>query len=168
MSRMLGAPLGGTTRGGQYGVESLAFSLITPPNGIGGGGSCFPSSVTVAPGEPGTPVICCAETLVEPKPAMISRASTVKVGTVFWRRAFIGRCPPSSIVSKLDQSCAANSFHCSFGAALHVPSRPWQPGTGRPRPAQSVVIPNHPILASRSTRSPGRQSAWPSYPLKTP
>ena len=36
------------------------LSLITPPNGSGGGGSCFPSSVTVALGEPGTPVICWA------------------------------------------------------------------------------------------------------------
>src|ERR1700674_2344792 len=60
MSRMLGAPLGGTTRGGHHGFESLALSLITPPNFIGGGGSCFPSSVTVALGEPGTPVICWA------------------------------------------------------------------------------------------------------------
>src|SRR6202167_6127439 len=60
MSRMLGAPLGGTTRGGHHGVESLALSLITPPNGIGGGGSCFPSSVIVALGAPGTPLICWA------------------------------------------------------------------------------------------------------------
>ena len=58
MSRMLGAPLGGTTRGGHHGVESLALSLITPPNGIGGGGSCLPSSATVALAEPGVPVIC--------------------------------------------------------------------------------------------------------------
>src|SRR5205809_7718614 len=58
MSRMLGAPLGGTTRGGQYGLESVAASLITPPNGIGGGGICFPSMVTVASGEPGVPLIC--------------------------------------------------------------------------------------------------------------
>jgi hypothetical protein len=34
--------------------------LITPPNFIGGGGSCFPSSVIVALGEPGTPLICWA------------------------------------------------------------------------------------------------------------
>ena len=60
MSSTLGAPLGGTTRGGQYGLESLALSLITPPNGSGGGGSCFPSMVTVALGEPGVPVICWA------------------------------------------------------------------------------------------------------------
>src|SRR6266567_4252263 len=58
MSRMLGAPLGGTTRGGQYGLESVAASLITPPKGIGGGGICFPSMVTVASGEPGVPLIC--------------------------------------------------------------------------------------------------------------
>src|ERR1700738_4816346 len=57
MSRMLGAPLGGTTRGGQYGVESKALSLITPPNFPGGGGSCSPLMVVVALGEPGVPVI---------------------------------------------------------------------------------------------------------------
>src|SRR5450631_1812512 len=61
MRRTFGAPLGGTTLGGQYGVDSVAVSLITPPNGSGGGGSCFPSIVTVALGEPGTPVICWAE-----------------------------------------------------------------------------------------------------------
>src|SRR5437762_13546335 len=58
MSRMLGAPLGATTRGGQYGLESLTLSLITPPNGMGGGGICFPSIVTVALGAPGVPLIC--------------------------------------------------------------------------------------------------------------
>src|SRR6266516_4305360 len=58
MRRMLGAPLGGTARGGQYVLESVALSLITPPNGIGGGGICFPSIVTVASGEPGVPLIC--------------------------------------------------------------------------------------------------------------
>ena len=54
--RTLGAPLGGTTRGGHQGLESLELSLITPPNFGGGGGSCFPSMVVVALGEPGTPV----------------------------------------------------------------------------------------------------------------
>src|SRR5713101_6532329 len=58
MRRMLGAPLGGTTRGGHHGLESVAASLITPPNGIGGGGICFPSIVTVALGSPGVPLIC--------------------------------------------------------------------------------------------------------------
>src|SRR5512139_3131243 len=56
----LGAPLGGTTVGGHQGFESLASSLMTPPNFGGGGGSCLPSIVMVALGEPGTPVICCA------------------------------------------------------------------------------------------------------------
>src|SRR5208283_3258213 len=60
MSRTLGAPLGGTTRGAHQGVESLALSLMTPPNLGGGGGSCFPSSVVVALGEPRTPVTCWA------------------------------------------------------------------------------------------------------------
>src|SRR5882762_9451498 len=60
MRRMLGAPLGGTTRGGQYGVESKALSLTTPPNFIGGAGICFPSIVTVALGAPGVPLICWA------------------------------------------------------------------------------------------------------------
>ena len=58
MSSTFGAPLGGTTLGGQYGFESLASSLITPPNLDGGAGSCFPSIVVVALGEPGVPVIC--------------------------------------------------------------------------------------------------------------
>src|SRR5213596_1446782 len=61
MRRMLGAPLGGTTSGGQYGLESVAASFITPPNGMGGGGICFPSIVTVASGEPGVPLICWAQ-----------------------------------------------------------------------------------------------------------
>ena len=55
ISSTLGAPFGGTTRGGHQGVDAVAASLITPPNLIGGGGSCFPSSVTVALGEPSTP-----------------------------------------------------------------------------------------------------------------
>ena len=60
MSSTLGAPLGGTTRGAHHGFDCEAFSLITPPNFGSGGGSCFPSIVVVAPGEPGVPVICCA------------------------------------------------------------------------------------------------------------
>ena len=60
MSSTLGAPLGGTTRGAHQAFDSEAFSLITPPNFGSGGGSCFPSMVVVALGEPGTPVICWA------------------------------------------------------------------------------------------------------------
>jgi hypothetical protein len=58
MSRTLGAFFGGTTRGGHQGVDSVAFSLITPPNCGSGGGSCFPLMVVVALGEPGVPVVC--------------------------------------------------------------------------------------------------------------
>src|SRR5262245_23360015 len=73
MSRMLGAPFGGTTRGGQYGLESTALSLITPPNFGSGGGSCFPLIVVVALGDPGSPVVCiCAE---EGATAMTAAAS---------------------------------------------------------------------------------------------
>ena len=55
MSKMLGAPFGGTTRGGHQAFDSEALSLITPPNFESGGGSCFPLMVVVALGEPGTP-----------------------------------------------------------------------------------------------------------------
>src|SRR3954471_16138860 len=61
MSNTLGAPLGGTTRGAHHGFDSEAFSSITPPNFGSGGGSCFPSIVVVAVGEPGRPVVCCAK-----------------------------------------------------------------------------------------------------------
>src|SRR5215204_1069350 len=58
ISRTLGAPLGGTTVGGHHGLESLAFSLITPPNFGSGAGTWFPLIVVVALGEPGVPVVC--------------------------------------------------------------------------------------------------------------
>src|SRR5262249_31135224 len=60
----LGAPLGGTTCGGQYGFYWLACRLMTPPNFGGGGGRYFPSMVVVALGEPGAPVVCCARAFV--------------------------------------------------------------------------------------------------------
>ena len=39
-------------RAGQNGVESCASWLMTPPNGCGGAGICFPSITTVAFGAP--------------------------------------------------------------------------------------------------------------------
>ena len=39
ISRMFGAPFGGTTRAGHYGFDCAALSSISPPNGCGGGGS---------------------------------------------------------------------------------------------------------------------------------
>src|SRR5271156_2176098 len=80
MSRTLGAPLGGTTRGGHQGVESLALSLMTPPNFGGGGGSCLPSSEVVELGEPGTPLNCCAAPLGA---AMKRMATVTNVRVVF-------------------------------------------------------------------------------------
>src|ERR1019366_5399899 len=66
MSRTLGAPLGGTTRGGHHGFESVAVWLITPPNLGGGGGICFPLMVVVASACPNVPVTCCAEAVLPP------------------------------------------------------------------------------------------------------
>ena len=40
ISRTLGAPLGGTTRGGHQGFDCAALPSILPPNFGGGGGSC--------------------------------------------------------------------------------------------------------------------------------
>jgi hypothetical protein len=60
MSRILGAPLGGTIRAGQYGFESLALRLMVPPNFCSGAGRYLPSMVVVDPGDPGVPVVCWA------------------------------------------------------------------------------------------------------------
>src|SRR5947209_3383068 len=58
MSKILGAPLGGTMVGGHHGLDSVAFSLITPPNFGSGAGSWLPWIVVVASGEPAAPVVC--------------------------------------------------------------------------------------------------------------
>src|SRR5271157_3355325 len=74
----LGAPFGGTMRGGHHGVESLAVSFITPPNFGGGGGICFPLMVVVASAEPNVPVTCCAE-IALPPPKKVATASAPRV-----------------------------------------------------------------------------------------
>src|SRR6266487_4258553 len=77
MRSTFGAPFGGTTCGGHHGFESLASSLITPPNFGGGGGSCFPSIVVVALGEPGVPVVwICAR--AEGATAMTAAANVTR------------------------------------------------------------------------------------------
>ena len=78
---MLGAPLGGTTRGGQYGFEFLASMLITPPNFGGGVGTYLPSTVVVAVGEPGVPVICWAG--AEGAAAMMA-ATNIAYARMYW------------------------------------------------------------------------------------
>jgi hypothetical protein len=67
MSRTLGAPLGGTTRGGHQGVDSVAFSLITPPKAGSGAGSCAPLMVVVALGEPSVPVTVTSCAVASPE-----------------------------------------------------------------------------------------------------
>ena len=52
ITRMFGAPFGGTTRLGQDGVDSRAFNLMIPSNWCGGGGRYLPSIVLVALGSP--------------------------------------------------------------------------------------------------------------------
>ncbi len=86
MSSTFGAPFGGTTRGDHQGVDSEAFSLITPPNGGSGGGSCFPLSVVVAPGEPGTPVTCCAitEGTLAPTATVAASSNEVRMRGIDW------------------------------------------------------------------------------------
>ena len=60
ISRTFGAPFGGTTRGGHQGVDSVAFSLITPPNfGLGGGSGALEKKVMRAAAEPRARVTFC-------------------------------------------------------------------------------------------------------------
>jgi hypothetical protein len=80
INRILGDSFGGTIRGGHHGLDSMALSLITPPNFGAGGGKCFPSIVVVALGEPSSPVVVWAEaferkkTLAAAKPASDTKA----------------------------------------------------------------------------------------------
>src|SRR5271170_1093478 len=52
ISRMLGAPAGGTIRGGHHDFDWRAFRLIVPPNGSSGAGSISPGIVRVPSGAP--------------------------------------------------------------------------------------------------------------------
>jgi hypothetical protein len=60
INNTFGAPLGGTIFAGQQGLESVALRLMTPPNSGGGDGIYLPSTVVVALGAHGTPVVCYA------------------------------------------------------------------------------------------------------------
>src|SRR3990172_4350713 len=53
MRSTLGAPLGGTVRGGHQGFDSAAVWLISPPNAGAAGGSAFDLTGAVYAGEPG-------------------------------------------------------------------------------------------------------------------
>src|SRR5215475_662814 len=52
ISSTLGAPFGGTVRGGHHGFDWEALRVISPPDFGGGGGRKRPSMVVVAAGEP--------------------------------------------------------------------------------------------------------------------
>ncbi len=79
ISRTLGAPFGGTTRGGHQAFDFRASSLMTPPNSGSGGGSCLPLMDVVALGEPNVPLTCCAEAV----PATVSPAASATAAAMF-------------------------------------------------------------------------------------
>jgi len=71
-----GAPFGGTTRGAHHGVDSDAFSLMTPPNFGGCGGSC-------------RAVMVVAATLAYPWPVGLARRKPRTGSGGAWRRCFV-------------------------------------------------------------------------------
>src|SRR5512137_1109498 len=77
MSRMLGAPFGGTTRGAHHAFDLRASFLITPPNFGSGAGSCLPLMVVVASGAPGVPVTCWAWAAVVALAQTAARATPI-------------------------------------------------------------------------------------------
>src|SRR5262245_1655663 len=77
MSSTFGAPFGGTMRGAHHAFDWRAPSLITPPNFGSGAGSCLPSRVVVALGEPGVPVICWATANAAVKPKSTAPTSAI-------------------------------------------------------------------------------------------
>src|SRR5215510_8946812 len=81
MTSTFGAPLGGTIRGGQYGMDVSARFSIRPPKGAGGLGRDLPSMVVVALGAPGAPVVCWA--LAEAKPRTVSTTIAIRNVLVF-------------------------------------------------------------------------------------
>src|SRR5512140_918851 len=117
MSSTLGAPWRGATDGGHQGVESLASSLMTPPNLGGGGGSCLPSMVTVALGEPGVPVTCWASEAPIPTRQLVVRASDNAV-----RRRFIR--PP--ILDLIAPGSRPRCLHDPVEAPKSISTRSWQ------------------------------------------
>src|SRR5215472_14727953 len=76
MSRMFGAPLGGTTCGGHQGLDWSAWRLMVPPKCGGGGGRYRPSIVVVALGAPGAPVVCWAPAECHPRNTKARAQST--------------------------------------------------------------------------------------------
>jgi hypothetical protein len=118
MSNTLGAPFGGTMRGAHQGVDSDAFSLITPPNFGSGGGSCFPSMVVVAPGDPGVPVICWEIASVVPN------VNNKQTETRRTSRLFAPNCLPMAHLTFLPyRTCRQPSRRPIQPRGCQVPSR---------------------------------------------
>ena len=108
-------------RGAHQYFDCKASSLITPPNGGSGAGSCLPLIVVVALGEPGTPVICWAEMgAADSMAAMTNARITDKSDPVF-------------ILSPLIQIC------CTMGPA----SPPRLPGAVQQFLLKPVQAPGH-------------------------
>jgi hypothetical protein len=62
ISKTFGAPFGAASIGGQASLLFTADWAIVPVNGSAGAGSTVEFGVKVALGDPGVPVITCAET----------------------------------------------------------------------------------------------------------
>jgi len=86
--RILGAPVGGTTRAGQLDFDCAALSSIRPWNGCGGGGRYLPSIVVVASGVPVICMFCCAATGATP-------ARVMAIAEMKDTNRLIGMSPPS-------------------------------------------------------------------------
>ena len=167
MSRMLGASLGGTMRGAHHGFDCRASFLISPPNFAGGAGSCFPSMVVVALGEPGVPVICCAPA-ARAKTAPIARARTTKILFFFMPHflplfsvcafhlfddlfRFVIASKPLSLADEPVMGPGEQGYEVDiFEQALDVLGTP------------DVGGPNEPLLGR--TRNKPRRSAWKKTP----
>src|SRR6516225_1779059 len=126
----LGAPFGGTTRGGHHDVDSEAFSLITPPNFGSGGGSCFPVMVVVASGEPGVPVICCANAGTSAR--MVKVAAEIASACIFMTNP-----PPMRSANSRDQLSVSQEVQggCANAQARILYSSTWPRDSGPDRAA---------------------------------
>src|SRR6516162_3323120 len=86
ISRMFGAPFGGTIRGAQQGFDSRASRLITPPNGSGCGGNCLSDLSDCKPaGEQGSDAGSCANAPLAAIVANDTPVSTIlRIRAVYW------------------------------------------------------------------------------------
>src|SRR5262245_48991960 len=122
----LGAPLGGSMRAGQKGLEPWVVRSMVPPNFCGGGGICVPSMVVVALGEPGVPVICWAwagnassNANAQPPSRLGGAACCINFMTYLPIQATIGGASPASGLLVLASQEAARASGGRRPAMLH-------------------------------------------------